>query len=92
MYDLHDYDQIPAHTMDALNRYVNDGLPPGGFLTAVLENDLRGAVQRADDTNLPVIPIIVGYLYNRVPSHCWGGPGTVEEYCEKVRDTRAHGP
>lgn len=36
--------EIPEHTKAALDRYVNDRIPPGGFLTAVLTNDLTGAV------------------------------------------------
>ena len=47
---------IPAHTKAALDRYVNDRLLPGGFLTAVLSNDLFGAVGSADSENLAALP------------------------------------
>ena len=43
---------IPEHTKGALDRYVDHGLEPGGFLTAVLTNDLFGAVARADSENI----------------------------------------
>jgi len=45
---------------------------PGGFLCAVLENNLRRAVDQADDVNLRALPAIVGYLFNRAPARCWG--------------------
>lgn len=35
-----------------LVRYVEDRLPPGSFLRAVLENDFRQAVSRADPESL----------------------------------------
>ena len=37
---------IPQATLDSLDRYVNHKLMPGSFLTAVLSNDLFGAVRR----------------------------------------------
>lgn len=72
--------EIPEHTKAALDRYVNDRLPPGGFLTAVLTNDLTGAVVRADDINRRHLPEIVGYLFNECPSACWGDQQRVEAW------------
>lgn len=34
-----------------LRRWVYQGLPPGGFMSALLRNDLTKAFRRADDTN-----------------------------------------
>lgn len=74
------YYEIPEHTKAALDRYVNDRLPPGGFLTAVLTNDLTGAVTRADDINRRHLPEIVGYLFNECPASCWGNQQRVEAW------------
>lgn len=65
----------------ALKRYVEDGVPVGDFLRAVIENDLRGAVSRADDTNLPLISEYVRWLYNSAPALCWGGRGVTSTWC-----------
>lgn len=72
MYDRFDYSLIPADTMADLNRYVNEGVPTGDFLRAVLENNLAMAYERADARNAPYIGHLVGYVFNHVPSSCWG--------------------
>lgn len=69
-----------AKNLDGLKRYVEHRAPPGCFLRAVLENDLKGAVARADDENQRVIPIYVFWLYNEAPAACWGSPAAVEEW------------
>lgn len=64
----------------ALDRYVNDRLPPGSFLTAVLENNLKDAVGRADSFNIINLHNIVGYIYNYAPQICWGSPAKVDAW------------
>jgi hypothetical protein len=76
MYTFRDF-YIPERMMSGLARYVNDHVLPGGFLQAVLRNDLTDAVCRADDENLANIPAFVGYLYNEAPGMCWGSPAAV---------------
>lgn len=68
---------IPSSTMRQIERYVVDHVPPGGFVAAVLSNDLKNAVGRADGRNRECIPDIVSHLYNNVPATCWG---SVENY------------
>jgi len=68
---------IPERMMAGIRLYVDHGVPPGGFLTAVLENDLSGAVGHADAENLRNLPAYVTYLYNEVPAACWGSPAKV---------------
>ena len=63
---------IPTDMTDSIDRYVKGKIPPGGFLSAVIANDLLAAVQRADDTNLRVIPAYVAYLHNHAPANRWG--------------------
>jgi hypothetical protein len=40
------------------------GSPGGGFVHAIVNNDLRGAVNRADAVNLKMIPFYVTMLEN----------------------------
>ena len=71
---------IPELTLDALDRYVNHRLQPGGFLTAVLSNDLFGAVGKADSYNKLALTDICQYIYNEVPSNAWGSYEVVRNY------------
>jgi len=82
------YDAIPAIQLEALQRYIRDGTPPGNFLTAVLRNDLKEAVARADATNQPLLALYVQWLYNRAPFGCWGTPEQVERWTAKRRAER----
>ena len=66
------YDKVPASTGDAVIEWVIYHTPPGGFVKAVLCNDLAEAVGRADSGNLRALPDTVKFLYNWVPSACWG--------------------
>ena len=75
---------IGDHMMGALRRYLDDGIKPGDFLTAVLSNDLKEACGRADDHNRHILFEYVSYLYNYCPKTCWGSREVVQAYIEKV--------
>ncbi len=47
---------------------------PGDFLCAVLSNDLKDAVSRADYDSIKAIKGIVVLLNNKFPATCWGSP------------------
>ena len=74
---------IPQHTLAALDRYVNNRILPGGFLTAVLSNDLFGAVAHADKENKSALPEICQYIYNELPGNCWGSKDIMWQWVEK---------
>ena len=63
---------LPAHLRESLDAYITTGRPLGGFLAACVQNNLALAINLADEANLPLIPAIVGYLFNECPSGCWG--------------------
>ena len=69
---------------DALERYVKHKVPTGGFLQAVLENDLQQACAKADHINQFRIWEIVHYCWNHVPAQAWGSR-------EAVRTWLGHG-
>jgi hypothetical protein len=71
---------IEQHMLDRLNAYIDHGEAVGHFLTAVLENNLKEAVGRADDENMRNLPAYVGYLYNVADSRCHGSPAKVREW------------
>lgn len=80
--------ELPQHLQESLDRYVAAGIPTGGFLERVIENDLMGAVRNADLTNMFLLPVIVGYLYNKCPAGCWGRPGIFRDWIKKHIEER----
>lgn len=73
---------IPEHMHGALKRYIDDGILPGGFLSAVLQNNLKEAVGRADHLNMDKLPDYIRFLYNFAPSPCWGSEEKVSAWIE----------
>lgn len=63
---------VPGHMHGGMLRYAFDYCPVGEFLEAVISNDLRDAVGRADDDNITNIPALVFWFYNHAPGECWG--------------------
>lgn len=83
IYGLHfdgEYAQIPERMQEALRRYVLERIKPGDFLTAVICNDLREAVGRADAENALLLRVYVRWLYNVAPGSCWGNPQNHQEW------------
>jgi hypothetical protein len=71
---------IPATLHEGLIEYFAARRPTGGFLQAVLENNLRQACIRADDVNRYELASIVLFLHNYVPSPAWGSHEAVEAW------------
>lgn len=77
---------IEQRFKDAIDAYVDHGRPMAGFITAVLENNLKDAVGRADEDAYENLREIVKYLYNDVPMSCWGSPEKVKAWYAKKRE------
>jgi len=63
---------IPERMMGGINRYINDGIKPGDFLCAVIDNDLRDSCGRADRENLVNLPAYVHFFSFAAPRGCHG--------------------
>jgi hypothetical protein len=68
---------IPDYMIGGIERWIDHGIEPGGFLMAVLCNNLKEAVCQADDTNINLLPAYISFFYNDAPSQCWGSPEKV---------------
>ena len=71
---------IQARFRESLDAYVQHRYQPGGFLTAVLSNDLFEAFGRGDAAAIVNLPHIVSYIYNELPSGCHGSPERVRAW------------
>ncbi len=68
---------VPAALRGGLVRWIVKGTAPGSFLSAVLCNDLAGAVRRIDDENRAYLCDLVAWIWQQAPSQCWGSPQRV---------------
>lgn len=78
-----DWSLIPDYMIGGLRRYIENGILPGSFLSALLSNDLRSTFERADDENRRCIENYVRFLYNYAPSECWGSPAKFNAWCKQ---------
>lgn len=79
---------IPDHMHASIERWIDSGIKPGRFLTAIISNDLRRACHHADDSNRRCLFEYVYYFYNEAPAECWGSPEKVAAWAERF-DARA---
>lgn len=63
---------IGAAFGSALERYFHHHIETGGFLRAVLENDLTQAVQRMNPRDIEVLWALMQLLLEAAPSNAWG--------------------
>jgi len=74
------WDLVPQHMRDGLKLYFDRGIPPGSFMTAVLNNDLKESFGRADEVNRDNLFEIVSFLFCDAPIICWGSPEAVRAW------------
>jgi hypothetical protein len=74
---------VPQHLRNGLARYILHGIRPGGFLDALLVNDLRLSVHRADAESLRAIPQVLEFLHWNAPSACYGTPQRHDAWMER---------
>ena len=87
----YDYEfQINQHAKESFERYWQQGLPPGGFCTAVLANDLSGAAQKADHWNRNLLASTVQWVYHNAPRGSYGSYDAVQGWLDKNEHFRAY--
>jgi hypothetical protein len=74
------YNALPHHIAGGVRRYIESGEDVGGFLRAVICNDLRQAFGRADSTNRARMYDIVQFFWHEAPAPCWGSPQSLERW------------
>lgn len=79
----HGMARLPEHMQEGALSYVMEGIKPGGFLTAVLENNLVRSYERADWVNTASMGEWAQWLYNSCPMPAWGGEHEVKDWIGK---------
>ena len=74
---------VRPQVIDGIQRYVQHGVKPGHFLTAVLCNDLRESINRADDDNRQNLIGVVAYCMWEIPGACWGSKEKVDAWLRR---------
>jgi len=79
---------IPYHTApnkfgDTWQRYIEHGISPGSFGTALLCNDLMSAALRADVDNRRLLADHTLWLFEYMPWQAWGDE---DRYMKVIED------
>ena len=80
------YCVIKQSTIESINNYVLYGYEPGGFVNAVLANDLMQAMGGADRENRLTLHAICSYIYNEISMSCHGSYEKVEAHLKYVHE------
>jgi len=84
-----DYDSVPSrHMVEAVKNWVENGIPPGSFLSAVITNDLKEAAATADSINRHLLFEWVGWFWMRAPSDCWGSLENAQKWIQMHKEAR----
>ena len=82
---------IPHYMVNGILQYFNEKIPPGGFLRAVLENDLMSAAGKADDNNSIILHVYTAFFYNHCPNDSYGSKEAVRAWLASRDDFDVEG-
>ncbi len=89
MFNTEQYkDLIPPALLEGLVAWGKKQHEVGGFLTALLSNDLREAVMRADSQSLAALRDLVQFAYWELPSGCHGSAAKVAAWAELINKSK----
>lgn len=77
------YEMLPAHMRAGAQAYIEYGIEPGGFLYAVLTNNLKEAFGRADEINLARMKDWAHWIYWCCPMEAQGSVEKVNAWIAK---------
>jgi hypothetical protein len=83
-----DYSKVPGSALmvDAVKNYLEEGIPPGPFLTAVICNNFYQAVSSADDQNRKLLDQWANFFYNHVQANAWGSPEIMKDWLDNKEE------
>ncbi len=83
------YGKLPERFQGGVERYIEHGIMPGDFLSAVICNDLREACGRADLESREQLFELVSWFYTYAPRSCWGSREDMVDWVEAHISRRA---
>jgi hypothetical protein len=86
---LQHLEELPEHLREGMRLYLQDGVTPGGWMCAVLDNDLSNAVQRCDDRALGTLRNLFEWLCMYAPASAWGAPDKRAAWQNEIRNLLA---
>lgn len=89
--DTINYQAIPPSIKRGMVDHIKQGAPTGGYLTAVLENDLARAIAKADEYSLAALRDTATWLWNNAPPESWGTREKVGQWRDAHRMAEALG-
>lgn len=89
-YDNAEGRHVPPDLAEAIERYVFDGLEPGGFVTSLFAHDLLGAVGRAHPLIHEHFVGIARWMQWYAPAGCQGSYYAVRDWIRDRDQRRTH--
>ena len=87
------YSKAPNQSMvAAIKRYVDKGIMPGHFLTALFSDKLTDTFARADGSNTVVLREWVQWVYNEMPSDLVGSLGKMAAHVVETQRIKEETP
>lgn len=77
---------IPYRLMIGVGRYITKGIRPGDFLYAVLCNNLKQSILRADKDSFIALPDLVKWLHWEAPSESYGSEEKVHAWIGRFKN------
>lgn len=81
-----DYSTLPEHMQEGMQLYIEKGVQPGSFLTAVLENNFILAFANADHINIQRMKDYAVFLFREAPRGCYGSQKIVERWIKRKKE------
>ena len=75
--------ELPMYMKEPVENWVFHGIPGGGFLTALLTNNLKETFTRADSNNKRKVYNWVRFIIWSLPSSCQGSEEKVNNWMEQ---------
>lgn len=72
--------ELPAHLQPGIRAYIEHHTPFGGFLQAVVANDLADAVARMNPASMYGLKRTVEFFHNYAPALCHGSRAAYEAW------------
>jgi len=83
------YWSVDREFFEPLYNYLVHGWLPGSFFTALLANDLFGAIPRSHPgNNIEALKHLCGWIQDRFPEQAWGTYDRVDHWTNASEDRR----